>query len=67
MFNISNFKGGTRTDLAIEKAEQEFFCDHCGIRKNVPKILIVLTDGRSSFSSKPLKTVTQPLKVSLAV
>lgn len=54
--------GGTRTDRAIELAEDEFYCDSCGLRSHVPEVLIVLTDGKSSASSKNLGQVTQPLK-----
>ena len=44
-------------------AKDELFCNTCGIRANVPKVLIVLTDGESSSDSESLSAATQPLKV----
>lgn len=57
------FLGGTRTDLALASANSEFFCNHCTQRPSVPKVLLVLTDGKSSYSSTPAKDVAQPMKV----
>ncbi|XP_057306541.1 coadhesin-like [Hydractinia symbiolongicarpus] len=54
--------GGTRTDKALLMAEKEFFCDTCGNRVGVPKVLIVITDGKSSSSSAPMTIATQGLK-----
>ena len=61
---LSVFKGGTRTDLALKMAEEEVFCNNCGIRFDVPKVLIVITDGKSSSNSLPMLQATQGLKVS---
>jgi len=60
--SISYPYGGTRTDLALASANSEFFCNHCTQRPSVPKVLLVLTDGKSSYSSTPVKDVAQPMK-----
>jgi len=54
--------GGTRTDLAIEMAEKKLLCNSCGLRENVPRALIVLTDGKASMIAAPMSEVTQKLK-----
>jgi len=54
--------GGTRTDLALSAAKDQFFCDHCGKRAGVPQVLLVLTDGKSSYNAQPVKDVAQPMK-----
>jgi len=40
--------GGTRIDLAIDAVCEQFFCEECGVRDGVPKVLIVLTDGKNN-------------------
>ena len=57
------FLGDTRTDLALKMAYQELFCNQCGNRANVTKILLVVTDGKSSSSSGNLRNAAQPLMV----
>lgn len=55
--------GGTRTDLALTSARNNFFCEkECGNRKGVPKVLLVLTDGKSSYNAQPVKEAAQPMK-----
>jgi len=54
--------GGTRTDLALQMAEQKLMCAKCGTRKEAHKALLVLTDGVSSRFSAPMETVTRKLK-----
>ena len=54
----------TRTDKAIKMANDRLFTDSGGARKDVPKFLIVLTDGTTSEDSMPYQTVLAPLKVS---
>ncbi|XP_066916536.1 coadhesin-like [Clytia hemisphaerica] len=55
--------GGTRTDLALKMAEEKVFCDSCGTRgPNVPKVLIVITDGKSSYSSQTMTEASKGLK-----
>jgi len=55
--------GGTRTDLALKMAEEELFCAECGIRGDgVPKVLIVITDGKSSIGSIPMTDATRQMK-----
>ena len=59
-----NHLGGTRTDLALKMAEEELFCAECGIRGDgVPKVLIVITDGKSSIGSIPMTDATRQMKV----
>ncbi|XP_047127311.1 collagen alpha-1(XII) chain [Hydra vulgaris] len=47
--NIEYSMGKTRTDLALKLAREKVFCRECGLRVNVPKLVIVVTDGRSTF------------------
>jgi len=54
--------GGTRTDRALQMAEQQMMCTSCGTRKNAHKALLVVTDGIPSLRSAPLDKVTQGLK-----
>jgi len=58
-----SFSGGTRTDLALKAAENEFFCSTCDARNNVPQVLLVLTDGKSSYNASPVKEASQQMKV----
>ena len=57
--------GGTRTDKALEKASKEMFNDAHGQRPNVPHVLLVITDGKTSSRSKPYPEVQKPLKVNI--
>ena len=40
--------GGTRIDKALRQAQREFFIASNGGRENIPKIIILLTDGEHS-------------------
>ena len=62
-YTLSHSPGGTRTDLALKMAEEKVFCDSCGVRPEVPKVLIVITDGKSSYSSKSMTQASKGLKV----
>ena len=55
--------GMTRTDVAIELANNQLFTDAGGQRSDKPNVLIVMTDGHTNPGSKPYKTVLAPLKV----
>lgn len=55
--------GLTRTDKAIKMANDRLFTDKGGARKDVPKFLVVLTDGTTGEDSMPYQTVLAPLKV----
>ena len=55
--------GLTRTDKAIKMANEKLFTDRGGARKNVPKLLVVVTDGKTSEGSAPYPSVLAPLKV----
>ena len=61
---FQNILGGTRTDRAIEMAENELMCPKCGTRSGASKALLVITDGIPSRQSKPMNEVTDQLKVS---
>ena len=54
-------KGFTRIDLALEKANQEVFPQ---ARKGVPKIAILITDGKQTKTadSKGLREASEPLR-----
>ena len=54
-------KGRTRIDLALEKANQEVFPQ---ARKGVPKIAILITDGKQTQAadSKGLREASEPLR-----
>ena len=55
--------GGTRTDKALEMAESKLFSCAGGERPNVPHVLIVITDGKTSRRSKKYEDVLRPFKV----
>ena len=55
--------GMTRTDVAIELANDQLFTKAGGLRSDKPNVLIVMTDGHTNAGSKPYKTVLAPLKV----
>ena len=55
--------GLTRTDKAIELANEMLFSDRGGVRKDVPKLMVVVTDGRTGEGSTPYSSVLAPLKV----
>ena len=57
--------GRTRTDKAIKMANERLFTERSGARKDVPKFLIVLTDGKTSEDSAAYSTVLAPLKVKI--
>lgn len=55
--------GGTRTDLGMGLASNEMFKVAHGERPNVPHVLLVITDGKTSRRSKKYKDVLQPFMV----
>lgn len=59
--NVPYLTGGTRTDRALVKANEWFFNVKAD-RKNIPNVLIVLTDGKTSRQSEPYWKVLAPLK-----
>ena len=59
--------GCTRIDSALKVAEKEFYCSSCGVRKNIPQILFVLTDGASDRDSEPMHIATEGLRVYLSM
>lgn len=63
ILEINYDPGRTRTDKAIKMANERLFTEEGGAREGVPKLLIVLTDGKTSDDSAPYTTVLAPLKV----
>jgi len=61
---VSLFLGKTRKDLALKMVEEKIFCDTCGARENVTKVVIVITDGKSNMGSVPMQEAIYGLKVS---
>ena len=55
--------GGTRTDKALRMAEEKLFCSSCGVRGNIPHVLLVITDGNTNDGSESLTQATATLKV----
>ncbi|XP_078364487.1 collagen alpha-1(XXI) chain-like [Oculina patagonica] len=58
---ISYTGRGTRTDIALEKANYELFSSAGGDRGDKPNALIVITDGETNAGSKAYSTVLVPL------
>ncbi|XP_048579526.1 collagen alpha-3(VI) chain [Nematostella vectensis] len=59
------YKGyGTRMDLALGVASDQVFTVAAGSRPYLPRVLVLLTDGRQTRAPgyKPLKTAVRPLK-----
>ena len=61
---ITGMTSGTRTDLALKMAEEQIFCDTCGTRKDVTKVLVLITDGKGDAGSMPIAEASKGLKVS---
>lgn len=60
-----SYKGGyTRLDRALLLAGEKLFSDEEAIRKDIPKVLVVITDGINTDAPDfiPLDTVVAPLK-----
>lgn len=57
-------RGVTRIDLALKLAAERVFSADGGVRSNVPKILVVMTDGYQTRTrtSVPLDKAVLPLK-----
>ena len=58
------YRGVTRIDLALKAAAEDVFLPEGGSRSNVPKILVVMTDGfqTRTADSVPLDKAVLPLK-----
>ena len=58
------YRGVTRIDLALKTAAEDVFLSEAGARSNVPKILIVMTDGYQTRTADavPLHKAVLPLK-----
>ncbi|XP_078373834.1 coadhesin-like [Oculina patagonica] len=57
--NLKYQPGGTRTDRGIEMASKELLPED---RPDVPHVLLVITDGKTSRRSKKYKDVLKPFK-----
>lgn len=55
--------GGTRFDKALKLAAEDVFTAESGARPGVPKVMIILTDGRQSqdYDAIPLQEAVRPL------
>ena len=55
--------GGTRFDKALKLAAEDVFTAQSGARAGVPKVMIILTDGRQSndLDVVPIQDAVQPL------
>lgn len=65
ILNLKYQPGGTRTDIAMDKSMEEMFKVDHGQRPDVPHVLFVLTDGKTSSRSKPYKKVLKAYKVNM--
>ena len=65
IMDIKYDPGLTRTDKAIKMADERLFTDRGGARKDVPKFLVVITDGKTNEGSASYPSVLAPLKVTL--
>ncbi|XP_073238208.1 collagen alpha-1(XIV) chain-like [Porites lutea] len=62
ILNLKYQPGGTRTDIAMDKSMEEMFKVDHGQRPDVPHVLFVLTDGKTSSRSKPYEKVLKAYK-----
>ncbi|KAJ7391354.1 hypothetical protein OS493_018397 [Desmophyllum pertusum] len=60
--NLKYQPGGTRTDKGMDLAWKDLFKSGNGERPNVPHVLLVLTDGKTSSRSKPYQEVLKPFR-----
>lgn len=51
ILNITYYTGSTRIDLGLQKCRKELFTAGGGMRSNVPQVLLVITDGKSTGKS----------------
>ena len=51
ILNITYYAGSTRIDLGLEECRTKLFTAGGGMRSNVPQVLLVITDGRSTGQS----------------
>lgn len=65
ILNLKYQPGGTRTDIAMDKSMEEMFKVDHGQRPDVPHVLFVLTDGKTSSRSKPYEKVLKAYKVNM--
>lgn len=65
ILNLKYQPGGTRTDIAMDKSMEEMFKVDHGQRPDVPHVLFVLTDGKTSSRSKPYEKVLKAYKVNI--
>lgn len=48
ILNITYYTGSTRIDLGLQECRNKLFAAGGGMRSNVPQVLLVITDGRST-------------------
>ena len=56
--------GGTRFDKAFNLAASDLFTDRGGVRPDLPKMMVILTDGKQSADSDaiPVERAVRPLR-----
>ena len=61
---LSDFRGSfTFIDKALKKADEELFTVKGGSRPDVPKVLILFTDGKTNEKSEPYDNIVRKLEV----
>ena len=60
MDNIHYMGGGTNTADALNALRTQMFSQNMGARPNVPRIAVVITDGRSSSTANTVSQVPDP-------
>lgn len=48
ILNITYYAASTRIDLGLQECRKELFTAGGGMRSNVPQVLLVITDGKST-------------------
>lgn len=66
IWNSPNYLGGrTYIDRALYEADQNIFTLEAGSRPEIPKVLILLTDGRTNRNSTPYENIIPRFQVSI--
>ncbi|CAH3041470.1 unnamed protein product [Porites lobata] len=61
ILNITYYAGSTQIDLGLEECRTKLFAAGGGMRSNVPQVLLVITDGRSTGGHAASKRESQLL------
>jgi len=63
IFNLPYNAGMPRTDKALSEAAKELFSSKGGARRNVSRLLVIVSDYNTGSGSEHYSQVLQPLKV----